>query len=100
MARIETVKDLITALLEFNMDAKVCGGDNFGNRISLGWSGGEGCAKKDCEYLCIDIIGHESVENVTKSCGDCIHNYHCAMTADGYMNYDPDTCEYNPDNKR
>ena len=59
---IETVRDLMKALEEFNPDATVCIGDNFGNRVELGWSGGEGCAKKDCKYLCLDIMGQENNE--------------------------------------
>ena len=34
----------------------------------------------------------------TKGCKDCWHNYHCPMPQDGY-DYNPDTCEYNEDNK-
>ena len=34
-----------------------------------------------------------------KGCRDCWHNYHCPMPQDGY-DYDPDTCEYNPDNEK
>ena len=61
---IETVKDLIKALEEFNPDATVCIGDNFGNRVELGWSGSDGCTKKGCEYLCLDIMGQEEKENI------------------------------------
>ena len=35
---------------------------------------------------------------MVKGCRECWHNYHCPMPQEGY-NYDPDTCEYNPDNK-
>lgn len=66
MKNIETVKDLITALLDFNMDAKVCIGDNFENRVSLGWSGGEGCKKKDCQYVCLDLSLGENTERETE----------------------------------
>ena len=59
---IVTVKDLIKELLDFNPDAIVQIGDNFENRVALGWSGGEGCAKKDCQYLCLDIAGNEKDE--------------------------------------
>lgn len=33
-----------------------------------------------------------------KGCKDCWHNYHCPMPQEGY-DYNPDTCEYNPDNE-
>lgn len=32
-------------------------------------------------------------------CRDCWHNYHCPMPQEGY-NFNPNTCPYNPDNKR
>ena len=32
-------------------------------------------------------------------CRDCWHNYHCPMSQEGY-NFSPDTCPYNPDNKK
>lgn len=34
-----------------------------------------------------------------KCCKDCWHNYHCPMPQEGY-DYDPDTCEWNPDNRQ
>ena len=37
--------------------------------------------------------------NPVKECRDCWHNYHCPMPQEGY-NYNPDTCPYNPDNKK
>ena len=66
MKHIETVKDLITALLDYNQDAKVCIGNNFNNRVALGWSGGEGCKKKDCQYLCLDMADGGDFEQETK----------------------------------
>ena len=66
MKHIETVKDLITALLDYNQDATVCIGNNFDNRVALGWSGGDGCKKKDCQYLCLDMADGENVEQETK----------------------------------
>jgi len=59
---IETVRDLIKALESINPDAKVCIGDNFENRVELGYGGAEGCTKKNCEYLCLDIRGQENKE--------------------------------------
>ena len=35
---------------------------------------------------------------MAKECKDCWHNYHCPMPQEGY-NFDPDTCQYNPDNE-
>lgn len=63
MERIETVKDLIIALLDYNQEAKVCIGNNFYNRVALGWSGGDGCKKKNCQYLCLDIADGENTEH-------------------------------------
>ena len=37
--------------------------------------------------------------NPVKECRDCWHNYHCPMPQEGY-DYNPDTCPYNPDNKK
>ena len=34
-----------------------------------------------------------------KGCKNCWHNYHCPMPQEGY-DYNPDTCPYNPDNKK
>ena len=44
---------------------------------------------------------HVSFETVKrlKECRDCWHNYHCSMPQEGY-DFNPDTCPYNPDNKR
>ena len=49
MANIETVTDLIDALKDVNPKATVCIGDNFYNRVSLGYGGADGCTKKNCE---------------------------------------------------
>ena len=57
MANIETVTDLIDALKDVNPKATVCIGDNFYNRVSLGYGGADGCTKKNCEFLCLDIAG-------------------------------------------
>ena len=63
---IETVKDLIEALTEFNQSATVCIGDNFNNRVELGWSGNEdgSCTKAGCKYVCLDIKGQEEKESI------------------------------------
>lgn len=45
-------------------------------------------------------IVKEMGENILeKECKDCWHNYHCPIPQEGY-NYNPDTCPYNPDNKK
>ena len=59
MKKIVTVLDLIRELLQFNPRATVCIGDNFNNRVSLGWSGGEGCDKGHCSYVCLDEANEE-----------------------------------------
>lgn len=41
----------------------------------------------------------EEKQLTPKECKDCWHNYHCSMPQEGY-DYNPDTCPYNPDNKR
>ena len=61
---IVTVKDLIKELLDFNPDAIVQIGDNFENRVALGWSGSEGCDKTNCKYLCLDIDGQDTENEV------------------------------------
>lgn len=57
-----TVAEFIWELSAFNPNAKVCIGDNFNNRVSLGWSGGDGCTRWNCEYVCLDIEGQEDKE--------------------------------------
>lgn len=58
-----TVGEFIYELQKFNPKAKVCIGDNFNNRVSIGWGYSEGCTKENCEYLCLDIEGKEDTEN-------------------------------------
>jgi len=62
MRKIETVRDLIAELQTCNQDAIVCGGDNFGNRFTIGFGGADGCTRENCEYVCLDIIGRENCE--------------------------------------
>ena len=62
MAKIETVKDLVEELLKFKLDAKVCIGGSFDNRVSIGWGWSEGATKETCEYVCLDIAGMEEEE--------------------------------------
>ena len=58
-----TVAELIYELKKFNPYAKVCGGDNFNNRIAIGWSGDDGVpSKSDCKYVCLDVAGSENKE--------------------------------------
>ena len=57
-----TVAEFIWELSAFNPNAKVCIGDNFNNRVSLGWSGGDGCTRGNCEYLWLNIEGQENKE--------------------------------------
>lgn len=57
-----TVAELIWNLQKFNPKAKVCIGDNFSNRVSIGWGYSDGCTKKNCEYVCLDIAGQENKE--------------------------------------
>ena len=59
-----TVAEFIYELQRFNPKAKVCIGDNFNNRVSIGWGYSEGCTEKNCEYLCLDIAGQENTENI------------------------------------
>lgn len=61
---IETVRDLIKALEEFNQDAIVTIGDNFDNRVELGWGWVEGCTKENCQYVCLNIRGQENSERI------------------------------------
>ena len=42
---------------------------------------------------------NEDKQPLLKGCKYCWHNYHCPMPQEGY-DYNPDTCPYNPDNKR
>ena len=63
---IETVRDLIKELANYNPDAKVSIGDNFDNRVSLGYGFSEGCTPKTCEYVCLDIMGKENKETDKK----------------------------------
>lgn len=64
IAMIETVRDLNKALEEFNQDAIVTIGDNFNNRLELGWGFSDGCTKKNCQYVCLDIRGQENDERI------------------------------------
>ena len=43
---IETVRDLIKALADFNPDAKIFIGDNINNHVTLSWGSADGCTKK------------------------------------------------------
>ena len=58
-----TVAEFIHELYKFNQTAKVCIGDNFGNSVSIGWSGRDGDSKENCEYVCLDVLGKEEKEN-------------------------------------
>ena len=60
---IEKVRDLIKELLNYNLDAKVFGGDNFGNKLTVTYGGAEGVTRKNCDYVGIHIIGKENTEN-------------------------------------
>lgn len=60
-----TVGEFIYELQKFNPKAKVCVGDNFNNRVSIGWGYSEGCSKKNCEYVCLDVA---ETENNEKDC--------------------------------
>lgn len=57
-----TVAEFIYELQKFNPKAKVCIGDNFSNRVSIGWGYSEGCTKENCEYLCLNVAGEENEE--------------------------------------
>lgn len=61
-----TVAEFIWKLQKFNPEAKVCIGDNFYNRVSIGWGYSEGCTKENCEYVCLDNAGQENKENKWK----------------------------------
>jgi hypothetical protein len=63
ISKIVTVSDLICELRKFNPKATVCIGDNFNNRVSLGWSGGDGGDKEHCWYVCLDDASTENKEN-------------------------------------
>ena len=65
---IDTVSELIEYLKEFNPDAKVCIGDTFSGKLDVGWSGGDGCTKQDCMYVCFDEKGKEEKKNPVPPC--------------------------------
>lgn len=55
-----TVAEFIYELQKFNPYTKVCIGDNFNNRVSIGWSGADGFgSKRGCDYVCLDVAGNE-----------------------------------------
>ena len=49
-----TVKELIEFLSSCNKDAIITVGDNLNNGVSLSISGGDGCTKENCDYVCFD----------------------------------------------
>ena len=57
-----TVRELIKQLLDYNLDAKVFVGDNLYNTPELSYGGGEGCTKKNCQDVGIQIVGNDNCE--------------------------------------
>lgn len=51
MKEIKTVRDLIDALLDYNLDAEVFIGDNLYNEVELSYGGSDGCTPKTCEHV-------------------------------------------------
>lgn len=49
-----TVKKLIEELSYYNPNAIFTVGDNLNNGISITISGGDGCTKLDCDFVCFD----------------------------------------------
>ena len=54
-----TVKKLIEELSYYNPNAIVTVGDNLYNGISLSISGGDGCTKLDCDFVCFDKVNKQ-----------------------------------------
>lgn len=63
MKEIKTVRDLINALLDYNVDAEVFIGDNLYNEIELSYGGSDGCTVKNCEHVGLHIKGINNKEN-------------------------------------
>ncbi len=59
------VKDLITKLLDYNLDAEVCPrANNKRQPFSISWGSGDGCKKTTCSEVfidCDDLNQHEAV---------------------------------------
>jgi len=49
-----TVKKLIEELSYYNPNALITVGDNLYNGISISISGGDGCTKLNCDFVCFD----------------------------------------------
>ena len=53
---------MIKELLNYNLDTKVYGGDNFGNKLTVSYGGADGVTPKNCDNVGIHIIGKENTE--------------------------------------
>ena len=79
--------------------------DAMANDYFLDYIENDVCVEVSKEHKDSFIMGAEAVlkairEKIAeKGCKDCWHNYHCPIPQEGY-NYNPDTCPYNPDNKK
>ena len=63
------VKEFITMLLEFNMEADIYVGDNISNVPELSWASGDDngksidYSKRNTEEVCIDCVSNSKHEN-------------------------------------
>lgn len=62
-----TVKKLIEELSYYNPNAIVTVGDNLYNGISISISGGDGCTKLNCDFVCFDKSNKQE-NNESKIC--------------------------------
>ena len=81
---IETIRDLIKELMDYNPDAKIFIGDNLYNHVAISYVGEEGCTKKNCDSVGFHIEGEDNCEKVNEeiadescveSCDECAEHY-------------------------
>jgi len=59
------VKEFIEELNKYNLEAKVeVLIDNYPKEFRIMHGGSEGCTEKSCAFVCLEVIGYNSQENV------------------------------------
>ena len=62
MGSIDTVRDLIIALLNYNLDAKVFVGNCIYNKVYLTYGSSDGCTPKTCDTVGIQTWDDDQPE--------------------------------------
>jgi len=59
------VKEFIEELNKYNLEAKIeVLIDNYPKGFRIMHGGSEGCSNKSCDFVCLEVIGHNSQEDV------------------------------------